>query len=37
MRPMLFDLFNDPNELNDLGNDSKFQKEIDRLAACHFD
>ena len=36
MRPMLFDLLNDPDELKDLGNDATFQAEIDRMAAHHF-
>ena len=36
MRPMLFDLSNDPDELNDLGSNPDFQEEIDRLAAHHF-
>ncbi len=35
-RPMLFDLENDPNELNDLGNDPEFSHEIERLSGLHF-
>ena len=36
MRPMLFDLHDDPDELKDLGGNPAFQAEIDRMAACHF-
>jgi hypothetical protein len=32
-RPMLFDLMNDPQELSDLGADSGYADERDRLAA----
>jgi len=37
MRPLLFDLQTDPEELNDLGDDPAFGDQIDRLAALHFD
>ena len=37
MRPLLFDLQTDPEELHDLGADPAFRAEIDRLAAVHFD
>ena len=37
MRPMLFDLETDPDELNDLGGDPAFQDQIERLRNLHFD
>ena len=37
MRPMLFDLKSDPNELNDLGADSDWSDEIERLSGLHFE
>jgi len=37
MRPLLFDLKTDPNEVFDLGDDPKYQTERDRLAALHFE
>lgn len=37
MRPMLFDLESDPDELNDLGDDPAYQDHIDRLRELHFD
>jgi len=37
MRPLLFDLLTDPNELNDLGADPTYSKELERLKALHFD
>ncbi len=37
MRPMLFDLETDPEELNDLGADPAFSDQIARLRALHFD
>lgn len=37
MRPMLFDLKNDPKELMDLGEDPAFQDHIDRLRDLHFE
>ncbi|MEM9351207.1 MAG: alkaline phosphatase family protein [Pseudomonadota bacterium] len=36
MRPLLFDLENDPEELHDLGDDPKYAAEIERLSALHF-
>ena len=36
MRPMLFDLETDPEELHDLGDDPRFAGEIARLRECHF-
>lgn len=36
MRPILFDLETDPNELTDLGGDPAYQAEVDRLSALHF-
>ena len=36
MRPMLFDLENDPDELFDLGDDPKYSDQIERLKALHF-
>lgn len=37
MRPMLFDLDNDPDELLDLGADPAFAEQIDRLSVLHFE
>lgn len=37
MRPMLFDLESDPDELIDLGNDPNHQDQIERLGALHFE
>jgi arylsulfatase A-like enzyme len=37
MRPMLFDLLTDPEELHDLGDDAAHQHEVERLAALHFE
>ncbi|MGX9354700.1 hypothetical protein ACS3SW_05920 [Roseobacteraceae bacterium S113] len=37
MRPMLFDLQTDPNELEDLGADPAHADQITRLCAHHFD
>ena len=37
MRPMLFDLQNDPNEVHDLGDDSAYQDQIQRLSDLHFE
>jgi len=37
MRPMLFDLQTDPNEVVDLGNDPAYQEHIDRLRDLHFE
>jgi len=37
MRPLLFDLTSDPSELNDLGDEPKFQAQVERLSALHFD
>ncbi len=37
MRPMLFDLEADPDELHDRGDDPAYQEEIARLSALHFD
>ncbi len=37
MRPLLFDLENDPNELNDLGNDPDCAGHIERLRGLHFE
>ena len=36
MRPMLFDLENDPDELHDLGESAEHQDQIERLKALHF-
>ncbi|MEM9437879.1 MAG: alkaline phosphatase family protein [Pseudomonadota bacterium] len=36
MRPLLYDLENDPEELHDLGDDPKYAAEIERLSALHF-
>ena len=37
MRPMLFDLESDPNELVDLGGDPAFAEQVDRLRGLHFE
>lgn len=37
MRPMLFDLKTDPEELHDLGADQAYQDQIVRLGKLHFD
>lgn len=37
MRPLLYDLHADPNELKDLGGDPAFGDQIARLQAMHFD
>ncbi len=37
MRPMLFDLESDPDELSDLGSDPAYQDQVDRLRDLHFD
>ena len=37
MRPMLFDLEADPDELIDLGDNPEFADHVARLSACHFD
>ena len=37
MRPMLFDLESDPDELYDLGGDPAYADQIERLKALHFD
>ena len=37
MRPLLFDLKNDPEELYDLGADPAHAAQIERLAGLHFD
>ncbi|WP_270731669.1 alkaline phosphatase family protein [Shimia sp. Alg240-R146] len=37
MRPMLFDLQSDPDELSDLGNDPAYASQIERLGALHFE
>ncbi|MYA89658.1 MAG: sulfatase-like hydrolase/transferase, partial [Boseongicola sp. SB0662_bin_57] len=37
MRPMLFDLESDPNELVDLGGDPAFAEQVDRLCGLHFE
>lgn len=37
MRPLLFDLENDPDELRDLGADPAYADQIERLSALHFD
>ena len=37
MRPLLFDLLNDPTELHDLGGNPLYAEQIDRLAGLHFD
>lgn len=36
MRPMLFDLDTDPDELNDLGDSPAFREQVERLKALHF-
>ncbi len=37
MRPLLFDLEADPQELNDVGGDPAFQDQVARLSNFHFD
>jgi len=37
MRPMLFDLETDENELSDLGENPQYKEQLQRLAAAHFD
>ncbi len=37
MRPLLFDLQNDPGEHNDLATDPEFADELSRLGALHFE
>lgn len=37
MRPLLFDLENDPDELHDLGANPAFQEQIERLGGLHFE
>ena len=37
MRPMLFDLENDPDELRDLGADPDYADEVERLQGLHFE
>ena len=37
MRPMLFDLQTDPNEVVDLGADPSFSDQLERLGALHFE
>jgi len=37
MRPMLFDLESDPDELIDLGTDPVYAMQIERLSALHFE
>ena len=37
MRPMLFDLENDPDELIDLGGDASYAEHIERLGGLHFE
>ncbi|MEO0829628.1 MAG: alkaline phosphatase family protein [Pseudomonadota bacterium] len=36
MRPLLFDLETDPEELHDLGDDPAFEDQVTRLAELHF-
>ena len=36
MRPLLFDLESDPNELVDLGGDPAFAEQVERLRGLHF-
>jgi len=36
MRPMLFDLDTDPNELQDLANDPDYKEQLDRLSGLHY-
>jgi len=37
MRPMLFDLETDPDELRDLGDDPNYEDQLERLNALHFE
>ena len=37
MRPMLFDLKTDPDELHDLGDNAEHQDQIERLSELHFE
>lgn len=37
MRPLLFDLENDPGELHDLGGDAAHQDQVERLRELHFE
>ena len=37
MRPLLYDLQADPDELNEIGDDPRFEAEILRLREFHFD
>ena len=37
MRPLLFDLDSDPDELVDLGGDPEFAEQVDRLRGLHFE
>jgi len=37
MRPMLFDLQTDPEEVVDLGADAAFSEQLERLSALHFE
>jgi len=37
MRPMLFDLETDPDELIDLGTNPDYTQELERLKEAHFD
>lgn len=37
MRPLLYDLETDPNELQELGAHPEYQDQIERLAAIHFE
>ena len=37
MRPMLFDLETDPDELHDLGDNDRYRDQIQRLQAVHFE
>ena len=36
MRPLLYDLQTDPDELNEIGDDPRYASEIDRLRELHF-
>ena len=37
MRPLLYDLETDPEELNELGADPAYSEQLDRLSTLHFD